>query len=160
LVGIRQIRDCWFSRTHRYHGSGSLASSQSLRRGFKVYTFVRMAGDTVKQRGKALRTDQSTGFNSLVNYHFLHRSPGWLIGARDICSFIVSTSAFSVLSGTDFSTSPNFPASLLSILPLVNSILLAFSASSRYTRVAGVGQPQTRAGSQSILELLSYDRQQ
>jgi hypothetical protein len=38
-----------------------------------------------------LRTDQSTGFNRLVNCHFLHRSSGWLIGAGDICSVIIST---------------------------------------------------------------------
>ena len=88
-----------------------------------------------------------------LNYHFVHRSSGWLIGARDICSVIVSTSAFSVLSRTDFTTSPNFPASFLSILPPVSIILLAFPATSRYTRIAGGGAPQIRAGTEPILEL-------
>ena len=123
MVGIRQIRDCWFSRTHRYHGRGSLDSSQSLRRGFKVYTFVRMASDTVKQRGKALRTDQSAGFNrfgklpfSASQFELVNRGQRHLLGhhlnlsvQRIIRNRFQYQSKFSSLLLIDFAAGEHHP---------------------------------------------------
>ena len=153
MVGIRQIRDCRFSRTHRYHGRGSLASSQSLRRGFKVYTFVRMASDTVKQRGKALRTDQSAGFNSLVKLPFcasqfglVNRGPRHLLShrfnfsvQRIITNRFHHQSKFSSLFPVDFTASEHHP--------------FGFSRAEPVHPDRRSGAPQIRAGTEPILEL-------
>ena len=88
-----------------------------------------------------------------LNYHFLHRSSGWLIGARDICSVIVSTSAFSVLSQNRFHHQSKFSSLFPVDFTASEHHPFGFSRAEPVHPDRRSGAPQIRAGTEPILEL-------